>query len=174
MPLGHLGTLPLPQLRGSPPKTPVSPSLCLCQHEPPGITWGPEQGAEPTVEQGVSPQASSPHCTPGDSTGSGYRGNFPLLMLKRKFHFPVSDEHFPFGLKKPLPPQHPVEGCTCAEEASAFLLASVFLFLPKIRHPPSWHLCGIACTSSREAPCLTGAISIGATWFFLNFLGVNN
>lgn len=85
-------------------------------------------------------------------------------MLKRKFHFPVSDEHFPFWLEKPLPPQHPVEGCKHVPEGQISLPVSVFLF------PPKTHFCGITCTGSQDIR----AIYIGAAWFFLNFLGVNS
>lgn len=52
-------------------------------------------------------------------------------MLKRKFRFPVSDEHFPFGLEKPLPPQHPLEASKHAPKQQIPLPASAFLFPPK-------------------------------------------
>lgn len=156
----------------APPPKPQHLPPCACASiSPPGLPGVP---SKPTVGQGVSPQASSPRCSPRDSTDSRCRGDFPLLMLKRKFHFPVSDEHFPFGLEKPLPPQHAVEGCKHALKQQIPLPASAFLFPPKTQHPPSWHHCGIAHTSSWETPLLTRVVYIGAACFFLNFLGVNS
>jgi len=87
--------------------------------------------SELTAGQGVSPRAFFPRYTPRDSTDSRCRGDFPLFMLKRKFHFPVSDERFPFGLEKPLPPRHPVEGCKHAPKQQILLPASAFPFPPK-------------------------------------------
>lgn len=119
-----------------PPHAPMPASALRGYLGSRGRLWAKAGSGHSCLNVLSPPRAQGPDMQP-------LQGNFPSLMLRRKFHFPVSNERLPFGLEKLLPSQH---------------LWKVVSMHPSSKFP-CWHLCSSFSPCTREKPGISPAMA---------------